>query len=262
VDAAPHFRKPNMRALFQPDEGWILVDADLSGADAMIVFAEAGEWDTVARLRSGTKLHSETGHAFLGGVYDNAPGDTGNPATLKGKLYADMKGASHGTNYYAGGRTIALNRGWPVAEGDRFKKMWFSLHPGIKQWHERTELELRTTRSTRNPFGYRIHWFDRIDGLMPEALAWQAQSAVAIVTFLAAEKLRIAFPFVQFLIQVHDSLVFQIPRSEAAALSSIAVALEVEVPYSPASLIIPWKLATSEKSWGDCQAWPQKESAI
>ncbi len=253
--AAPHFKKPNIRALFEPDPGYLLVDADLSGADALVVFAEAGEWSTVERVRAGVKIHAETAEAFWGERYVSASGDTKNKNTQRGRMYADAKGASHGTNYYAGGRTIALNRGWPAAEGDRFKHMWFKLHPGVKQWHEKTELELRETRSTSNAFGYRIHWFDRIDSLMPKALAWQCQSAVAITTKRARKQVRLRFPFVEFLVQVHDSLVFQVPKSKVDLLPEIALALEVEIPYRPAPLIIPWKLSTSEKSWGEAKPW-------
>lgn len=257
-----HFRKPNVRALFQPDPGYMLVDADLSGADSQVVFAEAGEWDTVERLKAGVKLHAETAIGFWGERFTAAAGDTKNPATPKGKMYADMKGASHGTTYGAGGRTIAQNRGWPLAEGERFRRFWFAAHPGIREWQNRVELELRETRSTSNRFGYRIHWFDRIDGILPEALAWGPQSSVGITTFRAAEQVRLQFPFVQFLIQVHDSLVFQIPESEALQLPQIALALEVAIEYSARSLVIPWKLAVSRRSWGECAAWnPGEEIA-
>ena len=256
IEPVPKFRKPNIRALFQPDPGYLLVDADLSGADAQVVFAEAGEWSTVDRLATGAKLHVETAQAFYGEKFDLAKGDIKNKLSEKGRYYASMKAGAHAAAYGASGKTIALTQGWPVSEGERFKRLYLhKLHPGIGAWQERVEVELRTTRSTGNRFGYRIHWFDRIDGALPEALAWGPQSTVAITTKRARRRLREKFPFVQFLVQVHDSLVFQIPISERGALPEIAVALEIPVPYER-ELVIPWKLAVSETSWGEAKAWP------
>lgn len=262
LDSAPHFRKPNIRALFTPDSGYLLVDADLSGADAQVVFAEAEEWSTVERLATGVKLHVETARAFYGERFARATGDIKNKLSEAGRFYASMKQAAHASAYGASGRTIALTQGWPLSEGERFKRLYLrELHPGIGAWQNRVELELRTSRSTANAFGYRIHWFDRIDALLPEALAWGPQSTVAITTFIAAERVRQRFPFVEFLVQVHDSLVFQLPLSERGALPLIALALEVEVPYKERPLVIPWKLAVSETSWGEAKAWSPNGAA-
>lgn len=255
LDSVPHFKRPNIRTLFQTEPGYLLVDADLSGADAQVVFAEAEEWSTVERLGTGAKLHVETAKAFYGEKFERAEGDVKNKLSEAGRYYASMKQAAHASAYGASGRTIALTQGWPISEGERFKKLYLhQLHPGIGEWQNRVEVELRTTRTTSNRFGYRIHWFDRIDSVFTEALAWGPQSTVAITTKRARKRIRREFPFVEFLVQVHDSLVFQLPLSERAALPEIALALEVPIPYSR-ELIIPWKLATSERSWGEAKPW-------
>lgn len=253
--AAPRFKKPNIRALFQPDPGCVLVDADLSGADAQVVFAEANEWDTITRLRTGVKLHVETATAFYGERFTTAAGDAKNKLSPRGHMYDDCKRGAHAVSYGAAGATIALALGWTRAEGERFKRLYLhTLHPGIGAWQQRVEHELRTTRSTANRFGYRVHWLDRIDGLLPEALAWGPQSTVAITTYRAAEVLKERFSFIRFKLQVHDSLVFQLPKNKLGELPTIALALEVPIPYKPA-LTIPWKLAISETSWGEAKPW-------
>lgn len=255
MNAPVPFKKPNVRALFRPDPGWLLVDADLSGADAQIVFAEAGEQTTIDRLRAGAKLHTETATAFFGERFATAPGDLKNKLTPKGRMYDDCKRAAHATNYGGGSNTVAAAVGWTRADATRFQRLWLrELHPGVGAWRDRVEIELRETRTTSNRFGYRIFWFDRIDSVLPEALAWGPQSAVAITTYRAAGQLRRAFGFVQFLLQVHDSLVFQIPIGERSALPAIEEALAVPIPYAPI-LVIPWKLAISTESWGEAQPW-------
>jgi DNA polymerase I-like protein with 3'-5' exonuclease and polymerase domains len=57
------------------------------------------------------------------------------------------------------------------------------------------------------------------------------------------------------LLQVHDSIVFQIPIhrwGEASTLNTIKRHLEITVPYSD-PLTIQWGIAGSETSWGDCK---------
>jgi len=244
-------RKPSIRRIFIPDPGYILVDCDLSGADAQIVAWESGEADFKRALRTGVKIHKQTAEGFYGDLWRSAPGDTGNKLTPKGKMYDDIKRATHGTNYGASGRTLAANLGWSRAQGERFHHWWLQVcHPGIGEWHRRTEQSLRTTRSVSNVFGYSIIYYDRIDGLLPEALAWQPQSAIALVSFKSALQIQQTYPFVEFLLQVHDSIVFQIPMAERSALPSIRKDLDVLVPY-PDPLVIGSKMQVSTKSWGD-----------
>lgn len=261
--------RPNIRAFFQPDPGWIIVDADLSGADAAVVAWETNDADLKTSFRTGASLHNATATGFWGSRYTNAPGDTKNKRTPKGLLYAQIKSATHGTNYGAGGRTLARNLGWPDAEGQRFRDFWYRTHPGVQDWHKRVEHALYTTRRIVNPFGYRIIYFDRLNGLLPEALAWVPQSTVALCTKFGASAVDRAFnpvcdhngvPIVghpdnkvTWLLQVHDSVVFQIRERDRDLLPAIAKTLEVPIPYSD-PLTIQWKLGISTKSWGECEA--------
>jgi len=248
----------------------ILVDCDLSGADAQIVAWESGEADFKAKLRSGVKIHRETAEGFFGDVWRNALGDTGNKLTPKGKMYDDIKRATHGTNYGASARTLSANLGWPRSTGERFHHWWLRVqHPGIGEWHRRTEHSLRTSRSVSNVFGYSIIYYDRVDALLPEALAWQPQSAIALVSFKSALQIKKKYRFVQFLLQVHDSIVFQIPFSERGSLADIRRDLDVVVPY-PDPLTIGSKMQVSTRSWGDLiefdprtpDLWLEKEKEL
>lgn len=254
-------KKPNIRRMFVPDPGFLLCDADLKGADAQVVAWESGEPQFKADLRSGVKIHKQTAEGFFGEKFLSAPGDTGNKLTPKGRMYDDIKRATHGTNYGASAGTIAAALGWPLAEAQRFKHWWLNVqHPGIGGWHRRTEHSLRTRRGVENAFGYSITYYDRIDQLLPEALAWVPQSTVAIVSFLGAKNLRERFPWIQFLLQVHDSIVFQIPLDKTKLLPQIQAALSVVVPY-PDPLVIGSKLQISTKSWGDLKEFDETKDS-
>jgi DNA polymerase-1 len=247
---------PNIRKLFIPDPGYIIADADLSGADAQVVAWEAEDEDLKAAFRAGLKVHAKNAIDMWG---ESVVGDgTAEP------YYSQIKRSVHATNYGASARTVARSNGWTVHEAERFQRRWFDLHPGIAAWHQRVEASLSATRSVSNAFGFRRLYFDRIDGLLPEALAWIPQSTVAIVTIKAALQLEEQVPWCELLVQVHDSLVFQYPKSRIASDTegasnpslvsgrAILAALSVTIPY-PDPLTIPWGIKTSEVSWGDCE---------
>lgn len=251
---------PKVRKIFIPDPGYLIADIDLSGADAQVVAWEADDPDLKAAFRAGEKIHEKNARDIFGGRYDALSGDRKDGGSPKGALYNACKAAVHATNYVGSAKTLHLTPhiAWPLHDCLSFQRRWLKeLHPGIEAWHHRTEHQLRTTHTISNPFGYSITFFDRPDSVLPEALAWKAQSVVAHVTFLGALRLRRAFPYIDLLLQVHDSLVFQLPihRANAGTLDAIRRELEIVVPY-PDPLIIPWGLSLSSKSWGDCNETP------
>ena len=50
---------PNIRKLFVPDPGYVIFDADLAGADAQVVAAEAGDSDLLAAFKGGLDVHTK-----------------------------------------------------------------------------------------------------------------------------------------------------------------------------------------------------------
>jgi DNA polymerase I-like protein with 3'-5' exonuclease and polymerase domains len=170
-------------------------------------------------------------------------------------LRQSYKHSTHGVHYVASARAIALHPSirWPLAKAERYRTRYLLRRPGIRRWHDRTQHELASSRTATNRFGYRIIYFDRIEGLLPQAVAWVPQSTVALVCFKGALQLKKALPWVDMLLQVHDSIVFQVPLHRADSVQEIKRHLAVPVPYKPEPLVIPWGLSRSEKSWGDCQ---------
>lgn len=78
------------------------------------------------------------------------------------------------------------------------------------------------------------------------------QSTVALVTFYGALQLEQRCPWVEILLQNHDSLVFQVPEQHAHKINEIKAGLSITIPY-PDPLIIPWGISISRTSWGDCE---------
>ena len=163
-------------------------------------------------------------------------------------------GVTGNTNYGGGPRTMAVAAGITVHQADRFQRIYFGKYPGLKAWHHRVEEQLRTKRYVENAFGYRRYYFDRIDGLLPEALAWIPQSTVANYIDRVWLNIHDNIKEVDVLLQVHDSLAGQFPTHLKAPLirRMTEEARRVVVPYAD-PLIIPTGVKCSDLSWGDCE---------
>lgn len=245
---------PNIRKLFIPDPGYTVADCDLSGADAQVVAWEAEDSELKQAFRDGLKVHILNCRTMFPELVKGWSDD----AIKQHPIYKKNKQAVHATNYGASANTVATTNGWTRAEAENFQNRWFSAHPGIRKWHNRVESDIRTKRTVANKFGYTRTFFDRVDQLLPQGLAWIPQSTVALVSFNGALALKRNMPEVQLLIQVHDSLVFQYPTDrEAELLPKIKMLVHNSIPYDD-PLTIPWGLATSTKSWGHCEdrKWP------
>lgn len=242
---AKYFRRPQVRRLFKPDPGHLLLDCDLSGADAQVVAWESNSTELKNAFKRGLNVHNYNGERLWGKAYV--------PTMVRRKLTwrDECKRGVHGTNYLSGVRNLAASLGWTTTEVEGFQRAWFRLNPGIPDWHARVEHSIQTRRRVDNLLGFRIIYFDRPSNILPKAVAWIPQSTVAGVCSRGAIRLRRGLPWVQILIQVHDSLVFQIPyhRASPSSFDGIRSHLTNDVPYSNDPLTIPWGLATSIKNW-------------
>ena len=96
-------------------------------------------------------------------------------------------------------------------------------------------------------------FFGRVDKALPQALAWVPQSTVAIVTAKAMDVIDLSFPSVETLLQVHDSIVGQLPiERDPALFGQLLDAVRIPIPYDD-PLTIPWGAKLSKYTWGDCE---------
>jgi len=242
----------NIRRMFKPDPGHTIIDADLAGADARVFAAEIQEMFGYSKL----KQHMDTGVAIH--VESNQltfPALCGQDGRSE-PYYTEVKSAFFGTCYGGGVRTLSENLAWPEYRTKQFQAQLFRRFPEIRRYHERVERDLQTTREVWTRFGYSIHYFGDVSGLLPEALAWLPQATVANICMYGALALRKQFPrhILRILLQVHDNLVFQMPLYALPLLSRVRDVLNsITVPYKE-PLRIPWNFKWSGKSWGDCES--------
>ena len=243
--------------MFIPDPGYCFFDADLDRADLQVVVWESDDHELKHMLRLGADIHLANAFVLSG----RSPPPVEELVETHPK-YPDHRGPlkharefakvfCHGTNYGGQPRTMAAHTGRTVSEIDKAQKLWFGAHPGIKRWHDRVKSQVLSHRFIQNQFGYRWYIFDRIESIIPQAIAWVPQSTVSIVINRIWLNLYQHLPEVQVLLQVHDSLCGQFPRNLLpGVLSDIQRLGQVSIPY-PDPLVIPFSVKVSDKSWGD-----------
>lgn len=252
------FALPNIRSMYGPDPGFTFFDLDLDRADLQVVVWEADDAMLKAALRLGVDIH-------LLNVYtlDNREPPPLEELVESHSRYMDHRGPRkhqrefskvfcHATNYVGSAKTVAEHTGRSIQEVDRAQKLWFGAHPGIKRWHERTLAQITKHRFVENRFGFKWFIFDRLDNLLPEAVAWVPQSTVGILINRIWLAIHDNAPEIMTLLQVHDSLCGQFPtHKKAACMEALKSLSAIVIPYDD-PLIIPTGIKTSEVSWGDC----------
>lgn len=236
---------PNVRELFIPDQGHTMFDIDLDSADLRIVTWESDCAWMKDHFANGRKPYIEVMREYY---HDQTMTKHSHP-----REYGMFKSLCHGTNYLGTADGIAPRVGLNVHETERIQKWYFNLCPEIKAWQDRIKKQVETQRFVENAFGYRIHFFDRIEGtIFNQAVAWIPQSTVACLINRAWVNIDNNLPEVEILLQVHDSLMGQFESVHGAwALRRIVEESQVVIPY-PDPLIIPVGIVSSKESWGAC----------
>ena len=234
---------PNVRDLFVPDPGYTFFDIDLASADLRIVVWEADEPEMKAMLREGLDPYTEIAKEFY---HDPS-------ITKKDPRRQTFKSFAHGTNYLGTAKGLAERLGLPVHQAEQTQAWYFQRFPRIKKWQEDLVDQVIKRRMVENVFGYRCHFFDRIEGtIFNQAAAWIPQSTVACLINRAYVNIHKQLPWAEVLLQVHDSLAGQFPSHLGEwAMKEIVKCSEIVLPYAD-PLTIPVGVKTSTVSWGAC----------
>ncbi len=251
------YQYPNIRSMFIPDQGYTFFDGDLDRADLQVVVWEADDAMLKAALRQGVDIHLMNAFVLqnksippLEELVETHPKYPDHRGPMK-NLREFAKVFCHGTNYGGKARTMSAHTGWTVHQVEKAQAIWFGAHPGIERWHTRVKTQITKHKFIENRFGYRWYIFDRIDSIIPQAIAWVPQSTVSNVINKIWMNIYETLPGVQVLLQVHDSLAGQYPTNSTDYKTLIESAARIQIPYED-PLTIPFSVKTSNVSWGDC----------
>ena len=197
-----------VRSIFIPDEGRIFINVDLSQAEARAVAFLAKE-ERLLNLFSDPKQDIHKRNAAM--VFNKRIEEVTSSERQLAKTLV------HAANYGIGARKFAKYIGRSENEARELLNQYYALYPSIKRWHLEIEEKLGKTRILRTPLGRARMFFGRWGSdLVREGIAYIPQSTVSDIINLGIIK---AFPVLppdwEILLQVHDSILMQVPKLTA-----------------------------------------------
>lgn len=225
----------DIRSMLIPDPGFVLIQGDLSQAEARIVAVLAEDWELLKAF-DVIDIHRRTAGLFFGytgGKLILTPGkipvvddlEKDGPERFTGKTFRhavnyDMSKRTAMVNFNTNAQKYEVNAAISEWKAGTFIEMFHNASPNIKQvFHRDIRLSLDNGRTLVNPYGRpRIFHGKYEDELYKEGFAQIPQSTVADTTLNAAlaawdewgRDNKKAF----FVSENHDALVVQVPVSE------------------------------------------------
>lgn len=212
----------NIRSIFIPDPGKVLIEPDQSQAEARIV-ALLAEDDELLALYDILDVHKLTA-SFCYGLSGSWNGPDLIIAALKGETFPFLdlvtdeqrqvgKNTRHGLAYDEGIEGLAIKQKISVWRAKQTYQKVHEMSPKIKGvYHESIQEALGNSRVMITPFGRRREFFERWgQQLFREAYASYPQSVVGDNTkrcMLALKK----YSWIEMLMEGHDSFLAQIPE--------------------------------------------------
>lgn len=224
-EAAARARKP-----FIPRPGHVWIPADYSQMELRMLASRAKEESMLEAFRKGEDIHSATAKMIFG--------------TDEGEARNISKNINFGISYGAGADKIAETAGKSTYEASQFLEKYLSTFSGLRDYMKEIVARGRAEGFIVNPFGRRI---DVPRDRVYTALNYDIQSSGADVCKRAMIRTApiAAAAGGALVLQVHDEIVFEIPRGavnpgllrvlksemEAAADCKFSIPLGVDVSY-------------------------------
>jgi DNA polymerase I-like protein with 3'-5' exonuclease and polymerase domains len=143
------------------------------------------------------------------------------------------KKGGHGTNYYGTPRTMSKHLHVPTVLITNFQNSYFTQFPAIPLWHNWVIREIREHGTITTLFGRRRMFFGRGNDASTyrKAIAYEPQSMTGEQIDRGLLQIWRAFPQVNLLNQVHDSILIQQPFNRSTELTpKILEAMTVSLP--------------------------------
>jgi len=221
------------RVFFVPDPGMMIVEVDLSQAEARVVAYLANDPQMMQVFESGEDIHALT-------------------AKLMNTDRQTAKAINHASNYAMGANKLSLMLGVTKREAEILSAKYHQVYPGVRSiFHQGVEDQLRKNRVLTNLFGRRRIFLDRwSDDLLRAGYAYIPQSTVAELTNRGLLRLYESDRY-DLLAQVHDSVVLQMPKeTPIEELRRVKSLMEEEIAYKGRPFVIPAEVKIGE-NWRD-----------
>ena len=233
-----------IRRMFVPADGCVLVDADYSQIELRLLAHMAGDEGMRESFRAGGDFHAEMAAKVF--HVDRA--------AVTPEMRRSAKAVNFGIVYGISAFSLSQDIGVSVAEAKAYMEAYFATFPGVRKYmdevvekaremgyvetllHRRRDLpELKSSNFNLRSFGERVALNMPVQGTAADVMKL---AMVAVHKRLKAENLQ-----ARLVLQVHDELIVECPEEEA---ETVAKLLEEEMEHV-VSLSVP---LTAEAHWG------------
>ncbi len=205
-----------LRKVFVPREGWVLLDADYSQIELRLMAHFSGDPAMIDAFRKGEDIHARTASEIF-----EVP-----PEWVTPELRSRAKAVNFGLIYGISGFGLSRNTGVSRREAEAFIEKYFEKYPGVKRFMDEAAAEgtrngyavtlmgrrrylpeLQSTKAMVREFGKRAAMNTPIQGTAADIIKL---AMVRVDESLRKEKLRS-----RLILQVHDELLLECPPEEA-----------------------------------------------
>ena len=204
-----------IRRAFVPDKGWRLLSADYSQIELRLLAHVAGIEVLEDAFRDGLDIHAMTASQVFGVPVE------GMDPMVRRQAKAINFGIIYGMSAFGLARQLGISR----SEAGKYIEAYFERYPGIRDYMERTKTEARAQGFVTTPFGRKCH-VRGINEKNPARRNFAERAAInaplqggaadiikrAMVRLPGA--LQAAGLEARMLLQVHDELIFEVPKAE------------------------------------------------
>ena len=233
-----------IRRMFVPAEGCVLVDADYSQIELRLLAHISGDEAMRAAFTSGGDIHTATAAQVF----------HVDPADVTPEMRRSAKAVNFGIVYGISAFSLSQDIGVSVAEAKAYMEAYFATFPGVRRYmdsvvetaketgyvetifHRRRDLpELKSSNFNLRSFGERVALNMPIQGT--------AADVMKLAMVAAHKRLKAELPEARLVLQVHDELIVECPAAQAETAAKL---LEEEMEHV-VSLSVP---LTAEAHWG------------
>lgn len=226
-----------IRKAFIASEGNLLVDADYSQIELRLLAHISGDEGMINAFNTGKDIHRITASEVFRVPFDE----------VTNELRSAAKAVNFGIVYGISDFGLARNLDIPVKRAGEYIKLYFERYPGVKAYLDRSVEDAK-----RN--GYAVTMFDRRRALtelrssnyntrsfgervaMNMPIQGTAADVIKLAMVRVSEKLKERKLKTKLILQVHDELIFDVPKGEVDEVVSLVhdcmehvIALSVEL---------------------------------
>ena len=238
------------------DEGYVYYSFDLAQAENRIVAYVGQVTPMIEAFESGADVHSLTAALIFQKPVSEISDEEGS-CPLGDGTHSERfwgKKANHGLNYDLGYKTFAFYYEIPERDAKFIIDRYHNAYPGVRQrFHAYVRRQLAETRTLTNLMGRRTKFLGQWgDALFKEAYSCIPQGTVGdLINERGLEYVyydQTNFGPLELLVQVHDSMGFQLPLSlplseHARILMAIRRSLEQPLSSHGTDFVIPVDLS-------------------